>query len=208
MGASLIQQLAPSPSFPPQEWRRFPFVGSPPLADALATAMSDPTAPRQQASRSLTAFARRLAQPRPAIPAQPPAPLTPEQLAQPDAQAMIVRYGMRPATAAELAIFPTHPLLINALKARVTRIGQPIYADIGDVPLVVWAVESYPNSRQFRMPNGDLLHEQYNGIIWQPVPPDTPISSMAAIRQERVQRRWRQTVQASLRHGLTLPPTG
>jgi hypothetical protein len=161
------------------------------------------TIAHEQTSRSLTAFARRLTQPRPAIPTGPPAPLTAQQLAQPDAQDLIRRYGMRPATAAELAIFPTHPLLIDVIKARVTGIGQPIYTDIGDAPLVVWAVESYPNSRQFRMPNGDLLHEQYNRIVWQPVPLDTPISSMAAIRQERVQRRWRQTVQSSLRQGLT-----
>jgi hypothetical protein len=165
--------------------------------------MSDPTDPRRPTSRSLTAFARRLSQPHPAV-SRTAVPLTPEQLAQPDAQDLIIRYGMRPATAAELAIFPTHPLLIDVLKARVTRIGQPVYTDIGDIPLVVWAVESYPNSRQFRMPNGDLLHEQYNGIVWQPVPLDTPVSCIASIRQERLQRRWRQTVQASLRRGLTL----
>jgi hypothetical protein len=164
-----------------------------------------------QRAHSLAAFARQLAQPDTAV-----SPPTPAQLQSPFADGappgvvmgLRERYGMRPAAPAELALFPTHPWVIDVIKARIKRIGQPVYTDLGDTPLVVWAVESYPHSRQFRLPNGDLLHEQYNEIAWEPVPLATAVSSMATIRQERIRRQWRQTVRPSLRQQLTLPPSG
>lgn len=117
---------------------------------------------------------------------------------------MMARYGMRRATPSELAIFPTHPLVIAVIKVRIKQIGRPVYTGMGSPNLIVWAVESYPGSHQFRMPNGDLLHEQYNEIVWQPVPLTTPISTTATIRQERLRQQWQQTARRRLRQHLTL----
>ena len=172
-----------------------------------AGTVNDQTA-RSQRARSLAAFALQLAQPATAV--SPPAPAQPQGPFSDGAPPGAViglreRYGMRPATPAELALFPTHPWVIDVIKARIKRIGQPVYTDLADIPLIAWAVESYPRSRQFRLPNGDLLHEQYNEIVWEPVPLATPVSSMATIRQERIRRQWRQTVRPSLRQQLTLP---
>jgi len=160
-------------------------------------AVNEQTA-HSQTAHSMAAFARQLAQPATAV--SPPAPGV--------ANRMMEGYGLRPATPAELALFPTHPWVIDVIKARIKRIGQPVYTDLGDAPLIVWAVESYPHSRQFRLPNGDLLHEQYNEIVWEPVPLATAVSSIATIRQERIRRQWRQTVRHSLRQQLTLPFLG
>jgi hypothetical protein len=162
----------------------------------------------EQAARSLTAFARRLVRPATAVSApttvRPRYPFSDEEPALSEAEVMMARYGMRPATPAELAIFPTHPLVIAVIKVRIKQIGRPVYTDMGSPNLIVWAVESYPGSHQFRMPNGDLLHEQYNEIVWEPVPLITPISTLATIQQERFQQEWRQTARHSLRQHLTL----
>jgi hypothetical protein len=154
----------------------------------------------EQTARSLTAFARRLVRPATAV-----ASLTPVHGRYPFSdEEMMERYGMCPATPAELAIFPIHRLVIAVIKARIKQIGHPVYTEMGISNLIVWAVESYPNSHQFRMPNGDLLHEQYNEIVWEPVPLTTPISTRATIRQERIQQQWRQTARHSLRQHLRL----
>jgi hypothetical protein len=170
------------------------------------------SAVNEQTAHSMAAFARQLAQPATAVsppaPAQPQNQFTDEALTPGAGRGLRERYGLRPATPAELALFPTHSWLIDVIKARIKRIGQPVYTDLGDTPLVVWAVESYPHSRQFRLPNGDLLHEQYNEIAWEPVPLATAVSSMTTIRQERIRRQWRQTVRPSLRQQLTLPRSG
>lgn len=117
---------------------------------------------------------------------------------------MMARYGMRYATAAERTIFPTHPLVIAVIKARIRQIGQPVYIGLASPNLIVWAVESYPGCHQFRMPNGDLLHEQYNEIVWQPVSLTTPVSTIATIQQERIQQQWQQTARRCLHQHLTL----
>jgi hypothetical protein len=162
----------------------------------------------EQTARSLATFARRLVRPAAAVSAPttvcPRYPFSDEGPALSEAEVMMERYGMRPATPAELAIFPTHPLVIAVIKARIKQIGHPVYTEMGISNLIVWAVESYPNSHQFRMPNGDLLHEQYNEIVWEPVPLTTPISTRATIRQERIQQQWHQTARHRLRQHLTL----
>jgi hypothetical protein len=154
----------------------------------------------EQTARSLTAFARRLVRPATAV----SAPKTVHARYPCSDEEMMARYGMRYATPSELAIFPTHPLVIAVIKVRIKQIGRPVYTGMGSPNLIVWAVESYPGSHQFRMSNGDLLHEQYNEIVWEPVPLITPISTLATIQQERFQQEWRQTARRSLRQHLTL----
>jgi hypothetical protein len=162
----------------------------------------------EETSKSLTAFARRLVRPATAVSApttvRPRYPFSDEEPALSEAEVMMERYGMRPATPSELAIFPTHPLVIAVIKVRIIQIGRPVYTGMDSPNLIVWAVESYPGSHQFRMPNGDLLHEQYNEIVWEPVSLTTPISTLATIQQEHIRQEWRQTARRSLRQHLTL----
>ena len=77
---------------------------------------------------------------------------------------MIARYGMRYPTPAEKCVFPTHRLVINVVKARIKKVGRSPCVNAVGVGTIVWAIESYPGSHQFRMPNGDLLHEKYHEI--------------------------------------------
>jgi len=116
----------------------------------------------EQTARSVTAFARRLVRPAAAVSSPTTVharyPFSDEEPALSEAEVMMARYGMRPATPAELAIFPIHRLVIAVIKARIKQIGRPVYTDMGGPTLIVWAVESYPGSHQFRMPNGDLLN--------------------------------------------------
>ncbi len=165
----------------------------------------------EQTARSLTTFARRLVRLATAVSApktvRPRYPFSDEGPARSEAEVMMERYGMRTATPAELAIFPTHPLVIAVIKARIKQIGHPVYIGMGSLNLIVWAVESYPGSHQFRMPNGDLLHEQYNEIVWEPVSLTTPISTLATIQQERIRQQWQQTARRRLRQHLTLADT-
>jgi hypothetical protein len=154
----------------------------------------------KQTARSLAAFARRLVRPAMAVSApktvRPRYPFSDED--------MMERYGMRPATPFELAIFPTHPLVIAVIKARIKQIGRPVYTGMGSPNLIVWAVESYPGSHQFRMLNGDLLHEQYHQIEWEPVPLTTPVTTLASLREEHHRRQWLRSLRPTLRQNLML----
>ncbi len=91
---------------------------------------------------------------------------------------MIARYDMRYATPEERIIFPTHRLVINVVKAKIIKItNSPYFNPEMGIGSIVWAVESYPGSYQFRMLYGDLLHEQRHKIEWERVPDETPITT-------------------------------
>lgn len=117
---------------------------------------------------------------------------------------MIARYGMRYPTPAERNIFPTHRLVINVVKARIRKIGKSPYVNAAGIGAIVWAVESYPGSHQFRIPNGDLLHEQLYEIEWEQAPDDMPVTTLASIERDRLRQQWRQKVQQGIRQSLPL----
>ncbi len=118
---------------------------------------------------------------------------------------MIAGYGMRYATPEERNIFPSRRLVINVLKAKIINIANSPYLgpEVG-VGNIVWAVESYPDSHQFRMLNGNLLHEEYNEIEWERVPDETPITTRASAKRDRIYQRWRRTVRNGIRQSLRL----
>jgi hypothetical protein len=154
----------------------------------------------EETARSLSAFAHRLVRPATVV----SAPTTVHARYPFSDGEMMARYGMRPATPSELAIFPTHPLVIAVIKTRIKQIGRPVYTGMGSPNLIVWAVESYPGSHQFRMLNGDLLHEQYHQIEWEPVSLTTPVTTLASLREERHRQQWRRSLPHTLRQNLTL----
>ncbi len=117
---------------------------------------------------------------------------------------MIVRYGMRYPTQIERSIFPTHRLVINVVKARIKKIGKSPYVNACGVSIIVWAIESYPRSHQFRMPNGDLLHEQYHQIEWDRVSGETPITTPASAKRFKVQQQWQRKVRSGIWKSLPL----
>jgi len=118
---------------------------------------------------------------------------------------MIARYGMRYATPEELRIFPTHRLVIRVIKARILKIGRSPYLNPNTgIGWIVWAVESYPGSHQFRMLNGDLLQEEYNEIEWERVPDETPTTTLTSIRRDQAQQQWRRRVRQGIRQNLRL----
>ena len=117
---------------------------------------------------------------------------------------MIARYGMRCPTPAEKNIFPTHRLVINVVKARIKRIGKSPYGGAGGIDIIVWAVESYPGSHQFRMLNGDLLHEQYHEVEWERVPDETPVTTPVLAKRFKMQQQWQRQVRGRIRQSLRL----
>ncbi len=118
---------------------------------------------------------------------------------------MIARYRMRYATPEERRIFPRKRLVINVVKAKIVAIGKSPYNDPGiGIGSVVWAVEWYPGIHQFRMLNRDLLQEEYNQIVWERVPEDTPVTTEASARREQVQQKWRHKVCSSIQQNLRL----
>ena len=118
---------------------------------------------------------------------------------------MISRYGMRYPTRAERYIFPTHRLVINVVKAKIIKIAKSPYLNPeAGIGWVVWAVESYPESHQFRMLNGDLLHEQYHGVEWERVADETPVTTPASAKRAQVQQQWQQKVRGGIRQNLRL----
>ncbi len=117
---------------------------------------------------------------------------------------MIARYGMRCPTPAERKTFPTHRLVINVVKARIRKIGKSPYVNASGVGVIVWAVESYPGSHQFRMPNGDLLHEQYHQIEWERVSDGTSVTTLASAKRVQAQQQWQRKVRGGIRQNLRL----
>lgn len=136
-------------------------------------------------------------------PVQETQALPPSPYPWPDEE-MIARYGMRYPTPEERTIFPTHRLVINVVKARLRKIGKSPYVSTGGVDVIVWAVESYPDSHQFRTPNGDLLHEQFHEIEWEQAPDDMPVTTLASMKRDRLRQQWRQRVRQGIRQSLPL----
>ncbi len=118
---------------------------------------------------------------------------------------MIARYDMRYATPEERIIFPTHRLVINVVKAKIIKItNSPYFNPEMGIGSIVWAVESYPGSYQFRMLYGDLLHEQRHKIEWERVPDETPITTIASARRDEVQQQWKREVRRGIQQNLQL----
>lgn len=118
---------------------------------------------------------------------------------------MIARCGMRYPTPAEKNIFPTHRLVINVVKARIIKITKSPYINPGaGIGWIVWAVESYPGSHQFRMLNGDLLHEQYHQIEWERVPDEMLLTTPDSAKRVKAQQQWQRQVRGGIRQSLRL----
>ncbi len=118
---------------------------------------------------------------------------------------MIARYGMQYATPEELRIFPVHRLVIKVVKAKIIKIARSPYLNPGaGIGWIVWAVESYPGSHQFRMFSGDLLHEQYHGVAWERVPDETPVTTLAVAKRIQMQQQWQRQVRGGIRQSLQL----
>ena len=118
---------------------------------------------------------------------------------------MIARYGMRYPTPVERTIFPTHRLVLDVFKAKIIKITKSPYINPGvGIGWVVWAVESYPGSHQFRMANGDLLHEQYHQIEWARVPDETSVTTLASVKRAKVQQQWQRQIRGGIRQSLRL----
>ena len=118
---------------------------------------------------------------------------------------MIARYGLRYPTPEEKEQFPTHRLVLDVFKAKVTKIAKSPYINPeAGTGWIVWAVESYPGSHQFRMLNGDLLHEQYNEIEWERVPDETPVTTPASAKRVKAQQQWQRQVRSGIRQSLRL----
>ena len=118
---------------------------------------------------------------------------------------MIARYDMRYLTPEERTIFPTHRLVLNVFKAKVTKIAKSPYInpEAGN-GWIVWTVESYPGSHQFRMLNGDLLHEQYHGIEWDHVSDETAVTTPDLEKRFKAQRQWQRNIRFSIQQNLQL----
>ncbi|MCA9922864.1 MAG: hypothetical protein KC421_10850 [Anaerolineales bacterium] len=118
---------------------------------------------------------------------------------------MMARYGMRYPTPEEQNLFPTHRLVLNVFKARIKRIARSPYLNPeAGTGWIVWAVESYPGSHQFRMLNGDLLHEQYHGIEWERVSDETAVTTPASAKRLQAIRQWQRNVRNHIRQNLRL----
>jgi hypothetical protein len=118
---------------------------------------------------------------------------------------MMARYGLRYPTPEEKKQFPTHRLVLDVFKAKVTKIAKSPYINPGaGTGWIVWAVESYPGSHQFRMLNGDLLHEQYHEIEWKRVPDGTPVTTLASAKRVKAQQQWQRKVRGGIRQSLQL----
>jgi hypothetical protein len=105
----------------------------------------------------------------------------------------------------ERKIFPTHRLVINVVKAKIIKIAKSPYLNPkAGIGWIVWAVESYPGSHQFRMLNGDLLHEQYHQIEWERVPDETPVTTPTSAKRAQVQQQWQRKVRGGIRQSLRL----
>jgi hypothetical protein len=107
-----------------------------------------------------------------------PAPYWPYPFAEAE---MIRRYGMRPLTPNERQAFPGLPLALDVFKARLTR---PPAAGRARAGWVIWIAETYPDMYLARLPGGAPLPVPYNEMAWERVPPETPATSLAAVRLE------------------------
>ena len=118
---------------------------------------------------------------------------------------MMARYGMRYPTPEEQNLFPAHRLVLDVFKARIKRIARsPYFNPAARTGWIVWVVESYPGSHQFRMLNGDLLHEQYHGVEWECVPGETAVTTPASAKRLQAVRRWQRNVRSGIRRQLRL----
>jgi len=107
---------------------------------------------------------------------------------------MIARYGLRYLTPEEQQVFPGLRLVLDVLKARLTR--PPAAVPRSRTGWVVWIAETYPGQYHIRLPGGATLLAPYHDIAWEHVPVETPATTIEDIRAEekRLQaeaRKWR-----------------
>ncbi|MCC6602210.1 MAG: hypothetical protein IT327_03310 [Anaerolineae bacterium] len=107
---------------------------------------------------------------------------------------MILRYGLRPLTPAEQAIFPGLPLTLSIDKVRLMKpLASVPKARVG---WIVWLAETYPAAYLLRLPGGATLPVPYNQMIWERVPSETAVTTLEDFRaQEQRQlaeaQKWR-----------------
>jgi len=118
---------------------------------------------------------------------------------------MMIRYGLRYPTPAEKKLFPTHRLVLDVFKVKITKIAKSPYINPeSGIGWIVWTIESYPDSHQFRMPGGDLLHEQYHGVEWERVVEETAVTTPASAKRLQAIRQWQRNVRNHIRQNLRL----
>ena len=146
------------------------------------------------------------------IQASPPATSAPEHWPYPLPEVeMVARYGLRPLTPAEQAVFPGLRLVLQTFKARLDRppavmpVARPGWA-FGELSrAVVWMAETYPRSYLVRMPGGATLLWPYHKMVWTAVSEDVAATTLDSARQDEQQRQWRRSLLSGLRRSLCLP---
>lgn len=99
---------------------------------------------------------------------------------------MIRRYGLRPLTPAEQAIFPGLPLTLSIDKVRLMKpLASVPKARVG---WIVWLAETYPAAYLLRLPGGATLPVPYNQMVWEKVPAETAVTTLEAVRAEEQRR--------------------
>lgn len=135
----------------------------------------------------------------PIMPAQTE-PSWPYPLAE---EEMMARYGLRPLTPEEQAVFPGVRLALRVFKARLT---QPPAGLVGvKAGWVVWVAETYRGHYLARIPGCGTLLAPYCQMEWVDAPAETPVTTWAAAQVEAQQRQQRQTLRRRLRQCLLLP---
>ena len=107
---------------------------------------------------------------------------------------MIARYGLRHLTPEEQQVFPGLRLVLDVLKARLTR--PPAAVPRARAGWIVWVAETYPGQYHIRLPGGATMLAPYHNIAWERVPVETPATTIEEVRAEerRLQaeaRKWR-----------------
>ena len=69
---------------------------------------------------------------------------------------------------------------------------------------VVWLTETYPHLYQMQLPGGAPVFPQRMGIQWEAVSADTPLTTPASAKREKIRHRWRLHVQSSISQTLRL----
>lgn len=81
--------------------------------------------------------------------------------------------------------------------------GLPVVLDIGKGRIqnspgvwprgkgwIVWLIETYPGHYLARSPGDAPVPVQYNEIYWEPVPDDTPVTTVAELKTKEKERCW------------------
>jgi hypothetical protein len=130
----------------------------------------------------------------PSIPTPSPYPFAEEE--------MIARYGLRYLTLNEQAVFPGLRLVLTVFKARLTK--PPAILPRTRVGWVVWVAETYPANYLVRMPGGTILLAPYHQMTWTAVADDAPITTLATVKNEEQQQRWRMSVRRGIQQSLII----